>query len=88
MWNFENVRQYRGKHPAEKPQDLLQHAIKSTTYEGDIVLDCFAGSGSMAIAANELGRRSISIEIQDEWYDYICNRLTNCHEYEQLSLMC
>ena len=40
VWSFKNVRQYKGKHPAEKPLDLLEHAIKATTYEGDIVLDC------------------------------------------------
>lgn len=88
VWNFENVRQYKGKHPAEKPQDLLLHAIKSTTYEGDIVLDCFAGSGSMAVAASELGRRSISIEIENEWYNYMCDRISEHYEYEQLSFMC
>ncbi|MCM1186917.1 MAG: site-specific DNA-methyltransferase [Lachnoclostridium sp.] len=88
VWNFENVRPYKGKHPAEKPQDLLQHAIRATTYPGDIVLDCFAGSGATAIAANELGRRSVSIEIESEWYNYICNRIADCFEYEQLSFMC
>jgi len=45
VWNFCSVRPYDGKHPAEKPIDMLEHSILSTTYEGDIVLDCFAGSG-------------------------------------------
>ena len=51
VWTYENVRQYKGKHPAEKPVDLLENAIKATTYEGDIVLDCFSGSGSTEVAA-------------------------------------
>ena len=75
IWSFENVRQYRGKHPAEKPVALLEHAIKATTYEGDIVLDCFAGSGSVGVAAMNLNRKSILFEIDPEWCNYGANSL-------------
>ena len=75
IWSFENVRQYRGKHPAEKPVALLEHAIKATTYEGDIVLDCFAGSGSAGVAAMNLNRKSILFEIDPEWCNYGANSL-------------
>lgn len=77
VWNFNSVRPYKGKHPAEKPLDMLEHCIKSTTFENDIVLDCFAGSGSTAIAALNLNRKSISLEIENEWTDVIVNRLKN-----------
>lgn len=77
VWSFENVRQYRGKHPAEKPVDLLEHAIKATTYEGDIVLDCFAGSASTGIAAMNLGRKAILFEIDPAWCDFGANSLRN-----------
>ncbi len=70
VWTFENVRQYKGKHPAEKPVDLLEHAIKSTTYAGDIVLDCFAGSCSTGIAAIHLNRKVILLEIDSKWCSY------------------
>lgn len=63
VWNFQNVRPYKGKHPAEKPADLLEHAISVTSYPGDIVLDCFGGSGSTAFAALRLGRLTVSMEI-------------------------
>ena len=85
VWTFENVRQYKGKHPAEKPIDLLIHAIMATTFDDDIVLDCFSGSGATAIAANECGRKSISIEIEPEWYDYSVKRVDEL-KYEQLSI--
>lgn len=75
IWSFQNVRQYRGKHPAEKPVDLLEHAIKATTYEGDIVLDCFAGSCSTGIAAMNLSRKAILFEIDQEWCNYGANGL-------------
>ncbi len=70
VWSFKNVRQYKGKHPAEKPLDLLEHAIKATTYEGDIVLDCFAGSGSTGVAALHLGRKAVLFEIDLAWCSY------------------
>ncbi|HDZ3742459.1 TPA: helix-turn-helix domain-containing protein [Vibrio cholerae] len=76
VWNFESVRPYKGKHPAEKPIDMLIHAIEATTYEHDIVLDCFAGSGNTALAAQSLGRKSVSIEIEMEWVNSIVNKLS------------
>jgi site-specific DNA-methyltransferase (adenine-specific) len=67
VWDFPSVRPFKGKHPAEKPLPMLQHAIEATTFPGDIVLDCFAGSGSSAVAALTLGRRAIAIDIERRW---------------------
>lgn len=71
IWNFPNIRPYKGKHPAEKPIALLEHAISATTFPNDIVLDCFAGSGTTAVAALKNGRYSISLEIEKTWYERI-----------------
>ena len=76
VWDFENVRQYKGKHPAEKPVALLEHAINATTYNGDIVLDCFAGSASTGIASMNLGRKCVLFEIDPKWCCYGETRLT------------
>ena len=67
VWSFPNVRPYKGKHPAEKPIQLLEHIVKASSYEGDIVLDCFSGSGSTAIAALKSNRLSVSIELDEQW---------------------
>ena len=67
VWQFPSVRPHRYKHPAEKPIQLLEHAIKASSYEGDIVLDCFAGSGSTAVAALKNDRLAVSIEIDKKW---------------------
>ena len=75
VWSFENIRPYKGKHPAEKPVEMLEQALLATTYEGDIVLDCFAGSGSTAVAALKNNRKSISIEIDEAWIEHIGNVL-------------
>lgn len=69
VWTFPSVRPYKGKHPAEKPLSMLEHAIKATTYPGDIVLDCFSGSSSTAMAALNLERRTISMEIDPKWIE-------------------
>jgi site-specific DNA-methyltransferase (adenine-specific) len=75
VWTFPSVRPYKGKHPAEKPLSMLEHAIEATSFPGDIVLDCFAGSGSTALAALKLGRRSVSIEIDPQWIPKIAAAL-------------
>lgn len=77
VWTFPSVRPHKGKHPAEKPLALLEHAIEATTYPDDIVLDCFAGSGNTALASMKLGRQSISIEIDTKWVDSIAYKLAN-----------
>jgi len=77
VWNFESVRPYKGKHPAEKPLNMLVHAIEATTYAEDIILDCFAGSGNTSIAANMCGRKSIAIEIDSALVKNICQKLEN-----------
>ncbi len=75
VWDFPSVRPYRGKHPAEKPIKMLEHAIEATTYPGDIVLDCFAGSGNTALASLRLGRRTVSMEIDQRWATAIAQKV-------------
>ncbi len=92
IWTFPSVKTYKGKHPAEKPVEMLEHCIKSTTFPHDIVLDCFAGSGSTLIAALRSGRKSIGIEIDPMWCSSISNHIktasyTFCHNAPPYSVM-
>lgn len=75
IWTFPSVKPYKGKHPAEKPLDMLEHCINSTTFEDDIVLDCFAGSGSTLLSALKNKRYAIGIEIDNAWCCSIKKRL-------------
>jgi site-specific DNA-methyltransferase (adenine-specific) len=68
VWTFETVQGYKGKHPCEKPQKLLRHIIEASSRPGDVVLDCFLGSGSTGIACRELGRKFIGIELDPEYF--------------------
>lgn len=80
VWDFPSVRPYRRKHPAEKPVDMLRHAIEATTYEGDVVLDCFAGSGATGVAAVMANRRAVLIEIEGRWANRSAERLAEAEE--------
>lgn len=80
VWNFPSVRPYKGKHPAEKPAAMLEHAIEATTFPGDIVLDCFGGSGSTAFAALKLRRRAVVMEIEPAWTRQIVSQAEACSE--------
>lgn len=59
------------KHPAEKPVEILKRLIEKSSEENDVVLDCFAGSGSTMVACQELGRKYIMIEKEKEYFDII-----------------
>jgi site-specific DNA-methyltransferase (adenine-specific) len=82
VWTFPSVRPYKGKHPAEKPLEMLEHAIEATTMPGDIVLDCFGGSGSTALAALRLKRRAVAMEIEPAWAAQIASRVEAFCEQE------
>ena len=67
---------YKG-HPATFPLHLPSWFIKLFTDPGDTVLDPYAGSGTTSIAAKELGRHSIAIEIQEDFCSIIKERLSD-----------
>jgi len=82
VWTFPSVRPYKGKHPAEKPSAMLEHAIAATTFPGDIVLDCFGGGGGTALAAFKLNRRALIMEIEQAWAARIAARIAVCRARE------
>jgi len=49
-------------YPTQKPEKLLRHIVEASSSSGDIVLDCFAGSGTTLAVAEKLGRRWIGID--------------------------
>ena len=63
------------KHPTEKPVDLLKLLIENSSNEGDIVMDCFMGSGSTGIACINTNRKFIGIEIDKKYYDIAIERI-------------
>lgn len=63
-----------GKHPTQKPIDLLEKIILASTDEHDLILDPFNGSGTTGIVANRLNRKYIGIEKEKEYLDLTIRR--------------
>lgn len=76
VWNYDSAKKNKNcSHLTPKPVDLLENIIKHTTDEGDIVLDCFAGTGSMGQACLNTKRRCILIEKDADYYSFIKSEL-------------
>lgn len=78
VWEFPRVR-YRmdeyEHHPSQKPEALLRRIITSSSNAGDLVLDPFAGTFTTCAVAQWLGRKSVGIEFQEEYYRIGLRRL-------------
>ncbi len=53
----------RVDYPTQKPESLLNRIVKASSHEGDLILDCFCGSGTTAAVAEKLGRRWITCDL-------------------------
>ncbi len=65
------------KHPTQKPVSILKRMIEIATNAGDIVFDPFMGVGSTGVAAIELQRRFIGIELDSKYFYAAKNRIDN-----------
>lgn len=75
--DFKVVPNRSGKlHPTQKPVDLCEYLIATYTNEGDLVVDNCAGSGTTLVAAQNIGRRFIGIEKDEDYYKAALSRLT------------
>jgi site-specific DNA-methyltransferase (adenine-specific) len=73
--NFKCVDNYSRVHSSQKPVELLEYLVNTYSNENDIVLDCFAGSGSALVAAKNLNRQFIGIEKEKEYHAICLERL-------------
>ena len=78
VWQYPRVR-YRMEeyenHPTQKPIALLERIIKASTNVGDLVLDPFSGTFTTSYVGKKLGRKSIGIEIEEEYVKIGLRRL-------------
>lgn len=63
-----------GKHPTQKPHDLLKRVVLTSTNKGDVVLDPFSGSSTTGIAATLYGRKFIGIDTEVKFLDLSVKR--------------
>ena len=77
VWHYGTVKGAdRADHPCPKPLALMEAIIEQfTDAADDLILDPFAGSGTTLVAARNLGRRAVGIEISEEFCAVAANRL-------------
>lgn len=74
------------KHPTIKPLELVKRHLLHATQENDIVLDCFSGSGTSAVACKEIGRNFIGIEIDKDFHKISVDRINGITASGQTSI--
>lgn len=74
---FNNNHTREQLHPTQKPVELLEYLIKTYTMEKQTILDNCMGSGSTGVAAKNLHRKFIGIELDEKYFEIAKNRITN-----------
>lgn len=77
VWSIntpKNIEKKHGKHPTQKPEDLLKRIILSSTNKNDIILDPFTGSSTTGIIAYLLKRKFIGIDTETKYLDLSIKR--------------
>jgi DNA modification methylase len=81
VWHYSGVNTFRAgrleelkSHPTVKPIALVTDAMKDCTRRGDVVLDTFCGSGTTILAAERVGRRAYTLELEPQFVDVAIRR--------------
>ncbi|MED3648791.1 site-specific DNA-methyltransferase [Halalkalibacterium halodurans] len=69
-----------GKHPTQKPVQLMEFFVKVLTNDGETVLDPFMGSGSAGVAAKRNNRNFIGVEINEDYFQIATRRIQEVKE--------
>jgi len=83
FWYIPPESQRRG-HPTPFPEELIYRLIKYYTYKGNLVLDMFGGTGTVAVVAAKTGRHFIHIDISEKYCEIAQQRLDTArmlHEF-------
>lgn len=88
VWEFPRVR-YRmdeyENHPSQKPVAFLERIIKASSNEGDLILDPFSGTFTTSFVSRSLNRKSIGIEIDEDYFKIGLRRVLSLDEFNGLS---
>ncbi len=73
--NTSNKEKKHGKHPTQKPLEIMEHFVSILSNEKDLVLDPFMGSGSTGVATKNLNRKFIGIELDKKYFNIAKKRI-------------
>jgi len=76
VWSFPTESAKRVGHPAPFPEELPYRLIQLYTFEGDVVLDPFCGSGTTCVAALKTGRHFVGFDINEEYVNLAKDRIS------------
>lgn len=71
-------------HPTQKPLEIIEWCLELRSKKGDLILDCYSGSGTTAVACHELDRNFVCIEVDSEYYEQSVKRLKEVQRQEKL----
>lgn len=74
-----------GKHPTQKPEQLISHFVRTLSNEGDTVLDPFMGSGTAAVVCKKENRNFIGIELNPQYVEIALNRIGELDETSKVN---
>jgi len=80
VWQIGTPKPYEkkyGKHPTQKPLELLRRVVLSSTKKGDIILDPFSGSSTTGLAAVAHGRKFVGIDLEKSYLDLSIKRFND-----------
>jgi len=83
VWEFSHVhysQKNRQKHPTQKPEGLFERMILASSNKGDLVLDPFVGSGTALRVCQQLNRKCIGIDINQDYIDISNERIESVFE--------
>ena len=89
VWSINTPRnneKQHGKHPTQKPVDLLERIILASTNEGDVVLDPFAGSSTTGIAAFNHKRKFVGFDKERKYLELSKKRFSDCMKSSKSAL--
>ena len=89
LWSFNSPgpsEKTFGKHPTQKPIRLLERIVLASTNRGDLILDPFTGSSTTGVAAVQLGRSFIGIDLSSEYLDLSIERYSADNPHNTLQL--
>jgi len=77
VWTFNIMggKESLGVHPTQKPLAIIKRIIATSSKEGDIIVDCFSGTGTTALACKQLNRNFICCDNYQEYVDLAKKRL-------------
>lgn len=73
-------------HPTIKPLEIVSNFIINSSKEGDIVFDCFVGSGTTCVAAKQLNRQYLGFELNPTFYQIALDRINGISQKHKKDL--